>query len=608
MIFAYGNRDHAHFSLYTQSEIVGNPKFDDWFNNNFDEELLDRLKGRLNPHKKTILYLPTHSDLCSIDELAKELKRVAKIHNIIVKLHYYTPREESDRVRKLQDPNIICLNDDADLITLLKVADVVLSDNSSAIFDAILADKPLIVTDFVAKEFLDRTHRQKRQYRRGKPTELTYSGSIEQEIKRKGLVVTFQKSEELEHALEKGLEDAHFFQTARKRLRDELFAYTDSSSGQRAAAAIRKFLVADLPEKPLFYHVIESFEASFYRTPFSERKLLVKKISKYEHLLFETVKEEYGERVIFSAVVLVYDRSETSFLTATLRSLLGQNFPRQNYEIIIVNGPPEKQVEEIIKGISKMNTQIPTIKYVVTEDTNSNLKFIDDAIHLATGEIVCFTESGYIVPSSWLLDFYIAYKTHPDVVGIGGHVIKRSSIYTIFDEYYYLELGKKFGMSKEPNYMRNLYEIKNNLFYQNPAGTLVNMSYKKKSLKDLPINYQRMYFLELLEMEIKQKLLQMSDPLCFVPTSVTGLEKMTYRRFIQKNFNEGLSFYLFCLSYPNYKKYYSYSIFSVVTLPLANVFSGYQKINLSFVIGIGTFFRWLGGVYGRSITWKNRYT
>lgn len=258
LILAYGERDHKIFSLYTESEIVGNPKFDDWFNARFDETLMTAIKKRLDPQKKTILYLPTHSDLCSIDEIADELKKLTKTYNIVVRFHYYTPREEPERVQKLQDPRIACFNDDADLITLLKNCDAILSDSSSVIFDAILADKPIVATAFDTDEYLDGGHGEYKPYRRGLATGLTYSGSIEQKIKKDGLVVTLKKPEELPYAVRKALEDPVFYKESRKKLREELFGFRDGKCGERAAVAIKNFLATkELPEKPLVWHLIE---------------------------------------------------------------------------------------------------------------------------------------------------------------------------------------------------------------------------------------------------------------------------------------------------------------------------------------------------------------
>jgi hypothetical protein len=287
LILAYGNRDHELFSFYTQARIVGNPKFDDWFNGNIDEECLSVQKDGINHLKKTILYLPTHGDLCSIDDLHEELGELSDDYNVLIKLHYYTASEESEREKILRKRNIILLKDGIDLLPLLKISDAVLSDNSSAIFDAILADKPIIVTDFLSREYLDVDHKKACIKKRLKDFALTYSGSIEQTIKKEKKVITIKKPEELRSAIELALEDPPFYREERKKMRDELFSFQDGNCGKRAADAINELLLTkQLPERPVLYHVIEAFEQERDWDKGYQNKIILKKIRNYEEFLF----------------------------------------------------------------------------------------------------------------------------------------------------------------------------------------------------------------------------------------------------------------------------------------------------------------------------------
>jgi len=601
LTLSYGERDFKIHSLFSGCKIVGNPKFDDWFNNRFDAIFLEELRTRINPFKKTILYLPTHGELGSIKDLARPLKKLTEDYNILVKLHYFNITDEPELKKELKHEDIILFNDDTDLLPLLKIADVVLSDNSSAIFDAILADRPIVATDFLSKDFLDITHKKIKFYRRGRVTPTTYSGSIEQVIKREGLIVTIQKPGQLAYGIKCGLEDKPLYKNAREKIRKELFAFNDGKCGERAAKSIINLLNSkELPEKPAFYHALQVFENELEKRSLSEQKKDARLISKYENLLFKKISEEIEEKneqkIVFS-IIIIHNPTKIDFLPLTLRSLLEQTFPQQNYEIIIANGPPKEDVGEIIKEIPQIDGWIPAIKHAIRGSNDSGLGFIKRAINMAAGEIICFTESDCLAPSDWLLNFYIIYKKQPDVAGIGGYAIKKRDAYTIFDEYYYLELGKKLGTNREKGYLRKLFAIKNNLFHQNPAGALTNMSYKKEKIINLPINYQTISLTELAGMAIKNEILQKNNLLCFAPYRVTQLEKMTLKKFIQKSFEEGMAYYFFCLTNPNLKIHYQYNIFSIIKLPLINILDGYLKTSLSLAIFIGTLFRWLGKVY-----------
>lgn len=299
-------RVHKIIELFTWAEIVGYPKFDDWFNNELDEQYIKELKSALNPAKKTILYLPTHGDLSSIDELAGELKKINSTYNILIKLHYYAPYEEPDRVKKLENVGVRLPRNSSDLPPLIKVADVVLSDNSSGIFDAILADKPVVLADLLSEDYLNKGHKNVKSFRFRLPEgALTYSHSIEQRIKKDGSVVSLKKPEELSVAIKMALDDAGTFKNARKKLKEELFAFNDGRCGERAAAYIRKLAFLEkLPEKPILFHVFEAEHQTFvgYSNALSSGSSLHGKnlLNYYEtRAIFKIKSLPFMQRIVF---------------------------------------------------------------------------------------------------------------------------------------------------------------------------------------------------------------------------------------------------------------------------------------------------------------------
>lgn len=162
---AHWNSDYHYilcYSDYTQTSlnvgdkaiVVGNPRFDDWHNNTWSRTLLDGIK--IDPAKPTLLYAPTYGDLSSIPHWAERLGRMNKEYNIIAKLHHRTLYKESERnmlklVRRFIK-NIV--SDSATTFALLDCADYVITDNSGFIFDAINADKKVILLNWPGMEKL----------------------------------------------------------------------------------------------------------------------------------------------------------------------------------------------------------------------------------------------------------------------------------------------------------------------------------------------------------------------------------------------------------------------------------------------------------------------
>lgn len=131
------------------------------FFNNRDAELLSaygaetfvcpywRYEGfKKKPHggKKNLLILPTFGDVSCIKLLKKEcIKDLSKEYRIIIKAHHATEFMESEKddnssIKKLADEYY---GSDKKLDDLLAEADVVLSDNSGAIFEALYVRVPV---------------------------------------------------------------------------------------------------------------------------------------------------------------------------------------------------------------------------------------------------------------------------------------------------------------------------------------------------------------------------------------------------------------------------------------------------------------------------------
>lgn len=297
LILAAGSRDNVLYSYYTRSEIVGSPKFDDWFNNTLDSVTIQNIQSRLDSRKKTILHLPTHSDLAETHSINDDIGALTKTYNVITKLHYNTVRDHPHLAEELSKKNIIVFKDETDLLCLLKLADLVLADNSSAIFDAILADKPILLSYFTTEDYLDNVHRTglpNKKRSSGKSQVLTYSQSIEQQIKKNCLVPTFQKNEQLDKKIEETMSDSTFFKEARKKIREELFSFNDGKCGERAAALIEELLLEKEPApRPILYHAMDAYRKSLGIPPLASKRY---KKSKFRTILRNLWNLKFSKR------------------------------------------------------------------------------------------------------------------------------------------------------------------------------------------------------------------------------------------------------------------------------------------------------------------------
>jgi len=142
----YGDYSRQRIEPFSPCRIVGNPRFDRWFEGNLDPMKLAEMKARLKSDRKTILYLPTWGQLSSMTDFGKAIGDLSDTYNVIAKVHHKTDTHELNRKNVLGQAGLESVfGASDDLLYLFACADVVLSDFSGAIFDAINVGKPVIL-------------------------------------------------------------------------------------------------------------------------------------------------------------------------------------------------------------------------------------------------------------------------------------------------------------------------------------------------------------------------------------------------------------------------------------------------------------------------------
>lgn len=140
--------------MYPDDTFVqtGFSKLDPLFNG--DEPGINLVELGLNPDKQTILYAPTFNP-SSIEMFPNDWPQDFADFNVIVKPHTFTYTREryKGQRRKLNAwkryPNCFVANENyISLLPFIKVADILLSEASSTLFEFIALDKPVVVCNF----------------------------------------------------------------------------------------------------------------------------------------------------------------------------------------------------------------------------------------------------------------------------------------------------------------------------------------------------------------------------------------------------------------------------------------------------------------------------
>lgn len=281
-VLSYGDYSQKFLSLYGNATVVGNPKFDDWFSGNIKEEVKKELKRKMDPTKKTILFLPTFGILSSLDRMVSAINNISQEYNIILKVHHNTALYfQEDIIPYRQNSRIIIKNDQDDILPLLEVTDFVIGDNSGAIFDAILIDKPVILIDFLGESFFKKYEKELICKVDGRRMGSASSrSSLEQSIKFPGkevgpvikisteeyLKAEFKKqvsADDLKKAIALATQNEDIFSLRRAEIRKMAFSFNDGQCGKRAAEEITKILYYPKADKNFMAEALDRYYDQF---------------------------------------------------------------------------------------------------------------------------------------------------------------------------------------------------------------------------------------------------------------------------------------------------------------------------------------------------------
>lgn len=119
-----------------------------------------------------------------------------------------------------------------------------------------------------------------------------------------------------------------------------------------------------------------------------------------------------------SVIITTFNRAGT--IPMCMDSLLVQNFPKADYEIIVVNNNSSDNTEEVIEKYIEENPDVNIKYYYVPRPGQVYARQI--GILAAKNEILTFTDDDGILCRDWLKEILAVFESNKDVAGVAGKI------------------------------------------------------------------------------------------------------------------------------------------------------------------------------------------
>ncbi|MFN8282924.1 MAG: glycosyltransferase [Chitinophagales bacterium] len=131
---------------------------------------------------------------------------------------------------------------------------------------------------------------------------------------------------------------------------------------------------------------------------------------------------ELAENVKTSITVIVPARNEAKTISILLHDILAQNYPKELFDVVVIDDHSEDETFEISLQFAKNNSQIKVYKLnelIPTFETTTAYKkrAIEAAVNLAKGDLIITTDADCRVQKNWLRSIATLYeKQHAKLI------------------------------------------------------------------------------------------------------------------------------------------------------------------------------------------------
>jgi len=229
------------------------------------------------------------------------------------------------------------------------------------------------------------------------------------------------------------------------------------------------------------------------------------------------------ENIIVS--IIIPARNEEKYIDKTLNSLLNQDYPKENLEVLVMDGMSEDGTREIVKSYAFKN---PFIKLLDNSRRITSCAF-NTGIKNAKGEIIIIM-SAHATYASDYVSKSVKYLREYNADNIGGVMIAMPRNNSMIGRAIVLALSNRFGVgnSKFRTGTSNLCEV----------DTVFGGCYKKEIFKKIGLFNEKLIYSQ--DMEFNLRLRNSGRKILLAPDIISYYYvRPDFKSFCQHNFRNG---------------------------------------------------------------------
>ncbi len=306
--------------------------------------------------------------------------------------------------------------------------------------------------------------------------------------------------------------------------------------------------------------------------------------------------------VLFSIIIPTYNRRES--LLKTLNSVISQNnISPAEFEVVIIDNGSKDETEEVVKHFAEQNGRMNIVYIKLLKNCGGDFARNVGVLH-SRGRLLVFTDDDCIVPTDWLFEFKRELEADPNLDGVGGFKIPKSTKERLDVYHRFLMWG---------HFLQPHKRTKNLSLLDNKCGGLnANVCYRKDIFEK--IGGFNVYFKHMGAKDLQIRLHKSGVSLLYEPRMVEHFAYFNFKAHILKLFPQSFDRYLLHKLYPNVWPDPSFLYFLKRTIgdiklifsyPAAQERSRYlmrsdgkikisDMVRFSFVSIVTNFFLWFG--------------